>query len=197
MQGTRIVKEPTDNGKYENMFIPEILEAAKKKCWAWFGVSNMSCWRIDQTSLGIMGWAFSEEQTTSAETEVNTTGIISSEHYSSGRNNESADWVSESELSDVDPRSAIDDFDKEEEHAECEETEPLAPSASDDESVDDPQYAEMTESWDIWNGPCVCGSKRPGRGCTSTRCIHDDVDEAPQKSSSEPCGLRPIGSSED
>ena len=53
------------------------------------------------------------------------------------------------------------------------------------------------EGWDVRKGPCVCGSKRLGRGCTSARCINDDVDGAPQKSSSEPCTLRPIGSSED
>ena len=86
MQGKRIVKEPNDNGKYENMFLPEILEGAKKKCCAWFGVSNVSFWRIDQTSLGIMGWAFSEEQTTSAETQVDKMGFVRSE---------SADWDSE------------------------------------------------------------------------------------------------------
>ena len=41
MQGTRVVKEMTDNGKYENTYLPEILEAAKKKCCAWFGVPSM------------------------------------------------------------------------------------------------------------------------------------------------------------
>ena len=73
-QGTRIVEEPTDNGKYENTYLLEILEAAKKKCCAWFGVPSMSFWRIDQTSLGIMGWAFSDDH------------FILSEHCSSGRN---------------------------------------------------------------------------------------------------------------
>ena len=88
-----------------------------------------------------------------------------------------------SESAELDPESAIDDTEN--------------ASASDDEPVDDPHYAEVMESWDVWNGPCMCGSKRPGRGCTSARCINDDADEAPQKSSSESCSLRPIGSSED
>ena len=147
-QGTRVIEEPIDNGKYESGFLPEIFEAAKKKCCARFVVPSMSFWRIEQTSLGIMGWAFSEEQTTSAETEVNKMGLVRSEP---------ADWDSESELSDLDPWSAIDDSDKEEEHAECEETDPLDTSSSDDESVDEPQYAEMMESWDVCNGPCMCG----------------------------------------
>ena len=51
----------------------------------------------------------------------------------------------------------------------------------------------------------MCGSKRPGRGCTSAKCVNDDEDEAPQtivdddadESLSEPCSLRPYGSSED
>ena len=52
MQGTRVVKEPADTGKFENTFLPEILEAAKKKCCAWCGVPNMSFWRIHVTLLG-------------------------------------------------------------------------------------------------------------------------------------------------
>ena len=81
-QGTRVVEEPIDNEKYESTFLPEILEAAKKKCCAWCGVSNMSFWRSEQTSLGIMGWASSEERIASLETEVECS--------------ESAEWESES-----------------------------------------------------------------------------------------------------
>ena len=139
MQDTRVVKEPTDTGKFENTFMPEILEAAKKKCCAWFGVPNMFFWMIEQTSLGIMGWAFSEALIASTEAEV--------------ERSESADWDSESELSELDPWSAIDDSENEE------ETSALLASASDDEPVDDAQYAEVMESWDVWNGPCMCGSK--------------------------------------
>ena len=89
MQGTRSVQETTDTGKFENTFMPEILEAAKKKCRAWFGVPNTSVWRIEQTSLGIMGWAFCEERIASTETKV--------------ERSESADWNSEGELFDLDP----------------------------------------------------------------------------------------------
>ena len=153
-QGTRVVEEPIDNGKYESAFLPEIFEAAKKKCCAWFGVPRMSFWRIEQTSLCIMGWAFSEERSANDETEV--------------KRSESAEWDSESELSDLDPW-LVDEPTDDAENV----------SASDDEPVDDPQYDEIMESWDVWKGPCMCESKRPGLGCTSARCINDDVDEMP------------------
>ena len=79
-----------------------------------------------------MGWAFSEERSANAETEV--------------ERSESAEGDSESEFSDLDPclvDEPIDDADN--------------GSASDDEPVDDPQYDEILESWDAWKGPCMCG----------------------------------------
>ena len=70
---------------------------------------------------------------------------------------ESDEWDSENELSDLDPW--------------------LSDSEPDYDPADDPQYAAIMESWDLWHSPCMCGSKRPGRGFTSARCINDDVDE--------------------
>jgi hypothetical protein len=103
---------------------------------------------------------------------------------------ESDEWDSEEELSDLDPW--------------------LSDSESDYEPVDDPQYAEVMADWDLWRGPCMCGSKQPGRGCTSARCVNGDEEEAPpaiayndddydsdsDESHSEPC-YPPFGSSED
>ena len=117
--------------------------------------------RTNQPEHHGLGIQFCEARIESLETEVERL--------------ESAEWDSESELSDLDPWLAIEDAEN--------------ASASDDKPVDDPQCAEFMESWDVWNGPCVCGSKRPDQRCTSAKYINDDVDEVPQKSSSEPCSL--------
>ena len=88
------------------------------------------------------------------------------------------------------------------------DADPLSHLHDADDGLEDQGYSSILEGWNVWEGPCLCDAKRRGLGCSSARCVNDDVygsdyiglaagiekeDVPPPLESTKECGCSPCG----